>query len=157
VTKRVIRKKIRRAPTRPTPKPRETGPRNDVARATPAEVKLIKTKATRDRGGGREGESWRIDYMGKRAGTIFINVIEEPPVGRHASVQIFLNKTSQGFGIGRIAYRAACESSAHDPIYAHMRKSNLPSRRAAEAAGFRDVTPPEHTQLIMKWSRAGAE
>jgi hypothetical protein len=34
-----------------------------------------------------------------------------------------------------------------------MRKSNVASRRAAEAAGFTDVTPPRHPQLIMRWQR----
>jgi hypothetical protein len=34
-----------------------------------------------------------------------------------------------------------------------MRKSNIASRRAAEAAGFRDVTPDGHSQLIMKKTR----
>jgi hypothetical protein len=34
-----------------------------------------------------------------------------------------------------------------------MRKSNLASRRAAEAAGFVDATPPGYNQLIMKRER----
>lgn len=42
----------------------------------------------------------------------------------------------------------------HDKIYAHMRKSNVASRRAAEEAGFIDVTPPGHVQLIMMRLRA---
>jgi RimJ/RimL family protein N-acetyltransferase len=92
---------------------------------------------------------------GKRAGTTFINMIDEPPVGKHPSIQIFLNRANQGRGIGRVGYRKACEGSAHDVIYAHMRKSNVASRRAAEAAGFQDITPPDHSQLIMMWKRAG--
>jgi RimJ/RimL family protein N-acetyltransferase len=117
-------------------------------------VHLVRVKGGPGRGGGAEGEAWRIEANGKRAGTIFINIIDEPPIGRHASVQIFLNKASQGQGIGRVAYREACEQSAHDPVYAHMRKSNIASRRAAEAAGFRDITVNDYSQHIMMRTRS---
>jgi Acetyltransferase (GNAT) family len=143
------KKPARRSPTRPTPKPKPVKRRTDVPPVTPGDVKLLRTKGTPGRGGGREGEAWRIEAHGERAGVIFINVIEEPPFGRHASIQIFLNRPYQGRRIGRVAYRQAAEASMHDVIYAHMRKSNIGSRRAAEAAGFADVTPSGHSQLIM--------
>lgn len=139
----------RRVPKRPTPKPKETVRRADMPRVSPDAVHLVRVKGTPGRGGGPQGEAWRIEVNGKRAGTIFINVIDAPPVGGHASIQIFLSRPNQGRGIGRVAYRKACEQSAHNPIYAHMRKSNIASRRAAEAAGFRDVTPAGYSQLIM--------
>lgn len=154
MTKTPARRKSRRAPKRPTPKPKETAKRTDAPRVAPGAVELVRIKGTPGRGGGREGEAWRVERDGVRAGIIFINVIEEPPIGRHASIQIFLNRASQGRGIGRIAYRKACEESGHDPIYAHMRRSNVASRRAAEAAGFRDVTPDRHAQLIMMKTRS---
>ena len=116
-------------------------------------VRLVRTRGTPKRGGGQGGECWRIEVDGKRVGTIFINLIDEKPLGKHASLQIYLNLKSQGVGIGRVAYRLACEASEYSTIYAHMRKSNVASRRAAEEAGFVDATPPSYQQLIMSWTR----
>jgi RimJ/RimL family protein N-acetyltransferase len=113
------------------------------------DIDLVRTRGTKARGGGQGGEAWRIDAEGKRAGVIFINMIDEVPIGLHASIQIYLNAASQGRHIGRIAYRKACDASAHDVIYAHMRKSNTASRRAAEEAGFVEATPKGDPQLIM--------
>ena len=106
---------------------------------TPDAIKLIRVKGTRGRGGDKGGESWRIEANGERAGVVFINLINELPIGEHASIQIFLNKKSQGKQIGRIAYRLATEASKYDTIYAHMRKSNIASQRAAEKAGFTKI------------------
>ena len=114
---------------------------------------MVPSKGTPKRGGGPGGEAWAIEADGERAGTVFINLIEEPPIGKHASLQIFLNRESQGRQIGRLAYRAACDASVYNVVYAHMRKSNIASRRAAEEAGFADVTPAGHSQLIMKHVR----
>lgn len=144
----------RAAPKRPTPKPKRGKPAAPTAKVSADSVALIRTKGTKDRGGGPGGEAWRIDVHGSRAGIVFINRIDEPPVGLHASIQIFLNQASQGRGIGRVGYRLACEASAYDVIYAHMRKSNIASRRAAEEAGFVEDPRPGHAQLLMVWRRA---
>lgn len=145
----------RRRPLRPTPKPRpvNTAGRKPVAAS---DVLLTRTKGTPDRGDGPGGEAWRIDAEGKRAGVVFINLIDEPPLGKHASLQIFLNAPSQGRRIGRVGYRKACEASQYSTIYAHIRHTNFASIRAAEEAGFVDATPPGHIQVIMVWKRAGA-
>lgn len=119
----------------------------------PKNVKLVPTKGTINRGGGIGGESWKIEVNNKRVGVIFINLIDELPIGKHPSIQIFLNKTSQGKGIGRIAYKLACDKSKYDIIYAHMRKSNIASKKAAIAAGFKELKIPKYTQLIMIWKR----
>jgi hypothetical protein len=144
---------VRRRAIRETPKPKATrravGPRID-----PSLITLARVPGTPGKGEGPGGEKWRIELDGTRAGEVFINVIDEPPLGRHASIQIFLNAKSQGRGVGRVGYRTACEDSEHDVIYAHMRKSNVASRRAAELAGFVDVTPTGFIQLIMMRKRA---
>lgn len=145
--------KPRRRPTRPTPKPPPVKAHSPLGPISPAEVRLVSIRGTLERGGGPAGEAWTIEAAGEVAGDVFINVIDEPPIGRHASIQIFLNRKSQGRRIGRVAYRAACEASHHPVIYAHMRKSNIASRRAAEEAGFKDVSPEGYTQLILRWSR----
>lgn len=136
-----------------TPKPRPVKARSALPRVTARDVKLMPVSGTPGKGSGAGGEKWRIEVEGIRAGEVFINVIDEPPLGVHASIQIYLNIKSQGRGIGRVAYFQACQLSQHDTIFAHMRKSNAPSRRAAEVAGFVESTPSGYNQLIMKWQR----
>ena len=139
--------------TSSTPKPRPVKVRSDLPLVSVEDVKLIPVSGTPGKGSDIGGEKWRIEVGGIRAGEVFINVIDEPPLGVHASIQIYLNIKSQGRGIGRVAYLKACQLSQHDTIFAHMRKSNAPSRRAAEVAGFVEATPPGYNQLIMKWQR----
>ena len=143
----------RRRPARATPKPRPVKPRTDEPKVSVGDVHLVSVAGTPGKGQGTGGEKWRIEVGGARAGEVYINVIDEPPLGRHASLQIYLNIKSQGRGIGRIGYAKACQLSSHETIYAHMRRSNVASRRAAEAAGFMDATPPGFTQLILRWTR----
>src|SRR4051794_29104606 len=102
-----------RTPTRPTPKPKETKPKPHLEKASMADVKIAPTKGRRGKGGGPGGHSWVIMDGGKRAGVIYINFIDEPPVGKHASIQIFLNQKSQGRGVGRVAYRMTSEASQY--------------------------------------------
>jgi hypothetical protein len=146
-----------RRSARDTPKPRPVKPRTNEPRVSACDVLLIPVPGTPGKGKGTGGEKWRIEVGGGRAGEVYINVIDEPPLGWHASLQIYLNIKSQGRGIGRIGYAKACQSSAHETIYAHMRRSNVASRRAAEAAGFTDCTPPGFKQLILRWKRATAQ
>lgn len=141
----------RRRPTKPTPKPKVVKPPKDGPKVDPATVVLKPGNGPEGKGGGPSGEYWIVEFDGRRAGEVFVNLIDEPPLGRHASLQIFLNVDCQGKGIGRAAYRQAAEASQHRPLYLHMRKSNHASRLAAEAAGFKDVTTPDVPQLIMRW------
>jgi len=144
----------RRKPTRPTPKPKVVKPPKGGPKIDPSKVELVQRQGPKDRGDGAGGEYWDVMVDGVRAGEVFVNVIDEPPLGKHASMQIFLNGPDQGKGVGRIAYFKAAEASAHDPLYLHMRKSNHASRLAAEAAGFRDAALPGVAQLILKRTRA---
>lgn len=148
-TKKVSVSTTKRRPARPTPKPKIVRPRAKGEQIEPQDVHLVSSPGTPGKGDGPGGEKWRIEVRNLRAGEVFINLIDEPPLGRHASIQIFLNVKSQGRGIGRVAYRKACEASQHKVVYAHMRKSNVASRRAAEEAGFVDATPSGFSQLIM--------
>lgn len=118
-------------------------------------VLLERGKGGKETGGGKGGFFWRVNAGGKRAGKVFINWIDEEPLGEHASIQIFLNKQSQGKHIGRFTYSKACTESSYDEVYAHMRKNNIASRKAAEAAGFKVVTMEGITQLLLKWARKG--
>ena len=143
----------RRTPKRPTPKPKSVKPKPPSERVAPDDVTIERVKGTPGKGGEAGGEAWHILDKGTKVGDVYINLIDEPPVGRHASIQIFLNQTAQGRGIGRIGYRLASEASQYDEIYAHMRKANIASRRAAEEAGYVDASPKGFTQLIMKRER----
>lgn len=140
----------RRNPKRPTPKPKVVKPPKGGPKINPGKVELVQKPGSKDKGGGPDGEYWDVMVDGVRAGEVFVNVIDEPPLGTHASMQIFLNQMDQGKGIGRAAYRKAADASRHDPLYLHMRKSNLASKLAAEAAGFKDTALPGVAQLILK-------
>jgi hypothetical protein len=119
----------------------------------PDDVRLERGKGSKERGAGPGGGFWHI-YVGDiRAGSIYINVIDEPPIGEHASIQIQVNQTWQGRGVGRVAYRLASEASDHDTVYAHMRKSNLASRTAAAHAGYTPIDDESVRQLVMVWKR----
>lgn len=119
------------------------------------DVELVRVAGSRQRGGGVNGDAWIIMAQGKRAGTAYINMLEDEVRGPHASFHIFLNRPSQGRHIGRAAYRLGCEAAVrHSEIYAHMRKSNTASRLAAIHAGFVDATAPTDTQLVLRWSRS---
>jgi len=118
------------------------------------EVALEKGKGSKKTGGGAGGFFWRIKVGTSTAGKIYINQVDEAPIGPHASIQIFLNKGSQGKHIGRIAYEKACKGSSYPVIYAHMRKNNTASQKAAEHAGFKICTDyPSYKQRLMKWAR----
>ncbi len=116
-------------------------------------VRLQGGQGTKGRGAGPGGSYWHIFAGDERVGHVYINVIDEPPFGTHPSIQIFLNKNQRGRRIGRVAYRMACEASGYDEVVAHMRKSNLASRRAAEEAGFVVVEDQGIPQLAMVWRR----
>jgi hypothetical protein len=143
----------------PKPKRRESAAQGRKAKARgqtpvdPALVRLVPGKGSAGRGGEEDGHYWHIHAGEARAGYIYINIIDEPPFGKHPSIQIHINQSQRGRGIGRIAYRAACEASGHHMVIAHMRKSNVASQRAAGAAGFEIVDDPVITQLAMVWRR----
>lgn len=143
----------RRSPSRPTPKPKVTKPPKGGPKIEPDLVQLVRRPGYKSKGDGPGGEYWDVMGPDGRAGEVFVNVIDEAPLGRHASMQIFLNQNQQGRGIGRVAYRLAAEASQHDPLYLHMRKSNHASRLAAEAAGFADVSTADIKQLILRRDR----
>ena len=151
--KKVSAGRRKRRSTRPTPKPRPLRSSPSKEKVADALVTLSEGKGSKGTGGGAGGHFWHIFCDEKRAGRVFVNLIDEEPFGKHASVQIYLNKQSQGKGIGRVAYRLACESSKYDEVYAHMRKSNEASKRAALAAGFEIIDHDKVDQLAMRWRR----
>ena len=152
---------------RQTPKPKKRSPRKTRPKAKaaakrpgaakppidPSTIRLVAGKGGPDRGGGPGGHYWHIYAGDIRAGHVYINLIEDEPFGQHASIQIQVNKTLHGRGVGKVAYLMACEQSGHDVVIAHMRKNNVASQKAAAAAGFVIVNDLTITQLAMKWTR----
>ena len=126
-----------------------------VAKPTidPTTIRLVAGKGGPDRGGGSGGHYWHIYAADTRAGHVYINMIDEEPFGKHASIQIQVNKNLHGRGIGKVAYKLACGQSGHDVVVAHMRKNNIASQKAAAAAGFVIVNDSTITQLAMRWTR----
>ena len=137
-------------------KPQKQAPKTHHDPINPGDVHLVQGKGSKGRGGGSGASYWHIYIGEERAGYVFINVIDEPPLGQHASIQISVNAQHRGKHIGRIAYRLACEQSEHDEIVAHMRKSNLASKRAAEEAGFKVIEDASIPQLAMIWRRGSS-
>jgi hypothetical protein len=119
----------------------------------PSAVRLERGKGSKGRGDGPGGAYWHVFVGEQRVGNVYINVIDEPPVGKHASIQIQLNVSAQGRGIASVAYGLAVKASEHDVVYAHMRKSNIASRKAAEHSGFVAVEDPGTPQMLMVWRR----
>jgi hypothetical protein len=117
----------------------------------PTTVRLERGRGSKGRGGDPGGEYWHIYAGTARAGHIYINFVVDELVGEHASIQIQINAPQQGRGIGKVAYRLAVNESRYNLIYAHMRKSNSFSRKAAEAAGFDLVQDLDAPQLLMVW------
>ncbi|MDX6406593.1 MAG: hypothetical protein QOH70_4048 [Blastocatellia bacterium] len=146
--KKPLAKRLRRKSSAPPPAPHIKREPVD-----PNSVHLVEGKGTSKSGGGPGGHYWHIEVAKKRAGNVFINVIKDDFFGEHPSIQIHLNQSARGRQIGRVAYRLACEQSGYDSVYAHMRKSNIASRRAAEEAGFEVIHNERIPQLSMKWQR----
>ncbi|MEY2420004.1 MAG: hypothetical protein QOI95_71 [Acidimicrobiaceae bacterium] len=131
-------------------KPSGPAKRKPVAKVPEDAIALERGSGGPERGGGSGGKYWHIRLAGKRAGYVFINMVDDDEFGPHASIQIHINAALRGQGIGSIAYCQACEQSGLAEIYAHMRKSNEASRRAALHAGFVEVDQPSR-QLVMVW------
>ncbi|WP_131803850.1 GNAT family N-acetyltransferase [Pseudofrankia sp. BMG5.36] len=121
------------------------------------DVRLVAGRGSPGRGGDQGGRFWHIFDGDKRAGRIWINIVDTAGIGVHPSLTIELNKASRGHGIGTEAYRLAALASDHPTVWLHMRKSNVASRRAAEKAGFDVVVVPEDRQLVMRWDRRSEE
>lgn len=142
-----------KAAARTTPKPPPVKAKSKLGPLSPEKLEFTRTPGSRERGGGPGGEAWLISVEGKRAGIAYINMLKDEVRGRHASFHVFLNRPSQGRQIGRAAYQYCCQNSQYDVVYAHMRKSNLASRKAAEHAGFIEASAKGDSQLVLVWYR----
>jgi len=121
--------------------------------ATEEDVELVRGKLSKSKKEPPDNYFWNIFFRKERAGRVWIDLMDFPPLGRQASIQIFLNKKAQGKHIGRIENERACRLSHYDVVYASMRKNNVASYRSAQAAGFREVKNRAFKQCVMKWSR----
>ncbi|WP_230455969.1 hypothetical protein [Edwardsiella tarda] len=94
-------------------------------------------------------QRWNIYYNGVKAGKVSIVHNSD-----RASINVQLNKTHQGLGIGKYIFYLACENSHHNIIEAVMRKNNLASMHSALKAGFFELeTKEKRSQRHMVWLR----
>lgn len=121
--------------------------------ANDEDVELIRGKLSKSKKCPPDNYFWKVFFRDTSAGKVSINLMDESPLGKHASIQIFLNKGAQGKHIGRIAYAKACNLSHYDVVYASMRRNNIASFKSAQAAGFREMKNKQHMQRVMKWMR----
>ncbi|HBO5727300.1 GNAT family N-acetyltransferase [Pseudomonas aeruginosa] len=143
----------RRPARHETPKPPAVKAKSKLGPVCANAIEFISTPGGLEKGGGAGGEAWIILANGKRAGIAYINMVDDPVRGLHPSFHVFLNRPSQGRQIGRVAYERCCALSQYDVVYAHMRKSNIASRKAAEYAGFVEAAEPDDAQSVMVWYR----
>ncbi|MBJ9110489.1 MAG: hypothetical protein KIC48_12575 [Citrobacter sp.] len=94
-------------------------------------------------------QRWNIYYNRIKAGKVTIVHNRE-----RASINVQLNKSHQGLGIGKYIFHLACDNSHHDIIEAVMRKNNLASMHSALKAGFFELeTKEKRSQRHMVWLR----
>lgn len=123
-----------------------------MSKSQAGNIHLVSGKGSTVAGTGVGGEYWHIYQGKKRVGKVFINVTESA-TGAYPSIQIFINKTDQGKGIGTLGYKLACAASKHKIIYANMRKSNIPSIKAAAKAGFKEDPKYSGRQYAMVYRK----
>jgi hypothetical protein len=153
-SRKTILRRRRSSQRTPPPDGVRSGLREPVA---PEDVSLREGKGGPKRGAGPGGEYWHVQVNDRRVGYVYVNVIDESPMGQHASLQIQIAKPWQGRGVGRIAYALAAKASHHSTIYLHMRRSNIASMRAAEHAGFREYVHPKIQQCVMMLTKKASE
>ncbi len=102
------------------------------------------------------GKYWHIYVGNERVGKIYIDYLDNPIIGLHPSIDIFINQKYQGRKIGTFAYEKACAESGLKEVYMHTRKSNIASIKAARDAGFEEWHHPEFRQVVMRWTKGGS-
>lgn len=117
----------------------------------PADVRLEAGNGGTGHGVGPGGLFWHVFAEGTRAGSVWLNEERGGDGPARASLTMQLNQASRGRGIGRVAYALAARASGRTEVWLHMRRSNHPSRRAAEHAGFSTVEALDDAQLVMVW------
>ena len=89
----------------------------------------------------QNGAFWIIEHDDEAVGTVRID---------DGRLSIALAATARGKGLGKRAIAAACVAWAQ-PVGAHVRPDNQPSRAAFEAAGF--VSTGRESELVTyQWS-----
>jgi hypothetical protein len=151
---RARKKLAKRRPAKRSARAQSSRPAKEHKKVDPGSVRLEPGRGSAGRGAGPGGHYWHIYLIETRVGYVYVNALDEAPFGKHASIQIHINQSHRGRGIGSVAYRLACEQSGHDEVIATMRKSNVASQSAAAQAGFRVIDDMKISQLAMRWTRS---
>jgi len=98
-------------------------------------------------------EGWRIKFNGKSCGFVkFYPKIDEV-FQSHVTVFFSIPKPHRGKHIGRFGLAKAVASSAYSIFVGHLRKNNAASKKALEAAGFKNFKYPKGNQLCMVYRK----
>ncbi len=91
---------------------------------------------------------WFILFHGKKVGKVDIYEAYDNILGNHFAINIHINQSARGKHIGRFALLKACQESQLPVVFAHIRKSNIGSIKAALAAGFKPVKSSRPLTLV---------
>ena len=83
------------------------------------------------------------------SGQVVLTSMVDDPIRAIIHPSHYSGQTQPRQQIGRMAYKCGRALSQYHVVYAHMRKSNTASRKAAERAGFVDATAPEEPRLVL--------
>ena len=123
--------------------------RSTQARVKPEEVEFRPMLQTHLQGVLRIG--WHVFHEGKRAGRVAIVCHEKAGLPPGPTIDVQLNKNSQGRGLGTVVFRRAAELSKRPKILAVIARKNIASRLAAERAGYSQITDGANKDLVLVW------
>lgn len=96
---------------------------------------------------------WHAYAGTNRIGYVYISQSTNEPLGKHHSINVFINKAFQRKGYGTEVFKQASLLSGYPVLYAHSSKSNVGSYRAALKAGYKEIAGEDFRQRVMKWKK----
>lgn len=96
----------------------------------------------------KQFEGWKVLLDDEACGFVKFHPKVDEIFKKHVTVDFAIPKAKRGMHIGRFALRKAIIASIHQLFVAHLRKSNLPSKKALEAVGFEEAKD-DSKQLCM--------
>ncbi|WP_194847133.1 hypothetical protein [Candidatus Neptunochlamydia vexilliferae] len=98
-------------------------------------------------------EGWKILYDGKSAGYVKFYFKEDDVFQKHVTIDFKVPIPLRGRHIGRIALAKAIDKSTYTIFVAHLRGSNVASKRSLESIGFVLFDYPGSRQLCLLYKK----
>ena len=131
----------RKIPSRKIPSRKQ---RNDFFSKSDVKVEKMVTK---------DYEGWKIIVNGTSSGFVKFKPKIDGIFKKYVTVDFLIPKAKRGKHIGRIALAKAIKSSIHSIFVAHLRKSNIASKKALISVGFVQHDYPGNKQLCMVFKK----